>query len=96
MTTKVNGVIDTAGFDTLGGVTIYKVVTTQALTTAADGSGTLDEFVNKLGFQPVMMSAMTATGFSFAVEGDGANVPETTLEAMADVTSVNVSDIAGA
>lgn len=95
MTTKVNGVIDTAGFDTLGGLTVYKVVTTAPLTTAADGSGTLDEFVNILGFQPVIMSPMTGTGFSFAIEGDGANVPETTLEAMADVTSVNVSDIAG-
>ena len=95
MTTKVNGVIDTAGFDTLGGINIYKVVTSSALTTAADGSGTLDEFVNKLGFQPVIMSEVTATGFSFGIEHDHA-VDETTLEAMADVTSVNASDIAGA
>ena len=38
MATKVNGVIDTSGFDTLGGIAVYKVVTSQALTTAADGS----------------------------------------------------------
>lgn len=95
MATKVNGVIDTSGFDTLGGISVYKVVTTQALTTAADGSGTLDEFMNILGYQPVMMSAVTATGFSFAIEHEHA-VDETALEAMADVTSVDASDIAGA
>ena len=42
-----------------------------------------------------MMSEVGATGFSFAIEHDHA-VDETTLEAMADVTSVNASDIAGA
>jgi len=95
MTTKVNGVIDTNGFDTLGGIAVYKVVTTAALTTTATGSGTLDEFINILGFQPVIMSAITSTGFSFAIEHEHA-VDQTALEAMAAVTSVDVSNIAGA
>ena len=54
MATKVNGVIDTSGFDTLGGIKVYKVVTSQALTTAADGSGTLDEFINNTSVTNIM------------------------------------------
>ena len=94
--TKVNGTHSIVDDDTMGGLHIYKVVTSAALATNALGTGTLDVFYALNGTQSVMWSAMTATGWTFAQEHAMSAATDTALTALAAVTSVTAVNLAGA
>ena len=103
MTTRVNGLYgtyaangDSIAGDTMGGLHIYKVVTSAALVSVAAGTGTLDAFYELNGTQAVMWSPMTATGWTFAQEHAMSAATDTALTALGAVTSVTGVNLAGA